>query len=123
MESIEARPVSEIVRVGTMVFETFEPSTEYVADRSLAVTVKVSALPTITDIADAVSTLLLKLTKSVGDNKAEIDAVSTTDGVQVQVATPLEVATDEHPVRFVPAFLKATFPGVLAATERVTGVP
>ncbi len=112
-----------MVRVGTVVLETFDPSTEYVADRSLAVTVKVSALPTTTEIAEAVSTLLLKLTESVGDNKAEIDAVSTTDGVQVQVATPLDVAIAEHPVSAVPDFLKATFPGVLAATESVTGVP
>ena len=72
MESIEASPVSEIDRVGTVVFEMFEPSTEYVADRSLAVTVNVSALPTMTEIADAVSTLLLKLTFIMQTNQVNM---------------------------------------------------
>ena len=79
-ESISAKPFSvnrSVTAAGELVNVKFS---------EIEVTVNVSALPTMTEIADALSTLLLKLTESVGDNKAEIEAVSTTDGVKEELS-------------------------------------
>lgn len=61
--------------------------------------------------------------ESVGVSKAVTVVVSTAVGVQVHVARPFIVVTEEHPAIEVPAILKLTTPGVLAAAEIVTGVP
>jgi hypothetical protein len=65
----------------------------------------------------------LQLLLSVGEKIAEITAVVVSDGVQVQVATPEDVALEPQSVIVVAPFIKLKFPAVFAEALIVTGEP